>query len=168
MKKIINASIGIFFQVKNRDFLKLWFQTRDLSEENYGGLWEFPGGGIEIGETPKKALLREIQEEVSLEIEGEDPVFQKIYSHETDAKIVNLYVFLIQYSDLSHKVLDEKGQWFDFEKQKKSNAYPGHFLPANYQIIDEAFDCLTNLAASKNLNEAWQQLKTSRNFFSSH
>ena len=57
--------------------------TKRKSEGLLGGLWEFPGGKIEKGETPEEACLRELKEEVNLKVEIESHLTQvkHAYTH---------------------------------------------------------------------------------------
>ena len=45
--------------------------TRRTQDQHLGGLWEFPGGKLEEGESPDQAVVRECREECGIAVEVE-------------------------------------------------------------------------------------------------
>ena len=58
------------------------------------GWWEFPGGKMETGEEPLEALVRELDEELGITIEGAEPLVA--YRHEYPERIVELSVWQVR------------------------------------------------------------------------
>ena len=84
-KKIIEVAAALIF----RDGKLLI--TRRNAGSHLGGLWEFPGGKREAGETFEQCLVREIREELGVEISvGE--LFEEIF-HDYPEKSVHLKFF---------------------------------------------------------------------------
>ena len=64
--KLVPVALALFYE-KLEDGLNVWVQTR-TDDGPFHGLLEFPGGGIEAGETPLAAAVREVEEEVGIVI----------------------------------------------------------------------------------------------------
>ena len=95
------------------------------------GMWEFPGGKIEPGESPLEALKREIQEEVGLIVLRAEP-FATV-EHQYSDKSVELFVFLVsRFEGKAHKKDGQKDlKWVSLEQLPQFD-----FPKANLAIIE--------------------------------
>ncbi len=60
-KKVVLVSAVALIDVEGRILLAQRPEGKSMA-----GLWEFPGGKVEHGETPEEALIRELQEELGI------------------------------------------------------------------------------------------------------
>lgn len=84
----LNAAVGVL-KKDGRYFIQ-----KRPSQGLLADLWEFPGGKIEVGETPVKALKREFKEELGIDIHSVKPLMYVRHSY-TQFR-VRLHVFLCQ------------------------------------------------------------------------
>lgn len=58
--------------IKNDEILLV---KRTTPSSDGFGYWELPGGGVDFGESPEQALIREFNEETGLQIEIQKPIY---------------------------------------------------------------------------------------------
>jgi mutator protein MutT len=70
--------------------------TQRHADSHLGGLWEFPGGKREESETFEECLVREIREELSMDI-AVGKLFEEV-THAYETKTVHLKFFICEWT----------------------------------------------------------------------
>jgi len=104
--------------------------TQRPMHASHGGRWEFPGGKLEAGELAEHALIREVKEEVGLDV-IDYQLLGEVHHQYSDKK-VQLIIFLVtQFSGTPSCI---EGQLaMEWIKPKELN--PDLFPEANREVI---------------------------------
>lgn len=153
MKKNLLVSIAIFIKDINEFSFKIWTQVR-LEEGSLYGKLEFPGGKIELGETPKEACIREVLEEVGVELKACDYLsLFKYQDYSFENKNICLHAFISNFSNLP----ESKGEWLELNYLEKSEHLKGRIPAINHVIIDELSVYLKKQFDAGCVDKLWQQ-----------
>jgi len=105
--------------------------TQRYAKAHLGGLWEFPGGKCETGETSEQCLVREIREELGVEI-SVGALFESV-THAYPEKTVHLKFYVCRLQDGEPQPLGcEAVKW---AKQSELDDY--EFPAADAQLLEK-------------------------------
>lgn len=96
---------------------------------DYKDWWEFPGGKIELGETPEEALIREIKEELDTEIAVDSFITTVEYDYPKFHLSMDCFWCSIKNGELV-LLEHEASRWLSVEK-----IYEVNWLPADMEVI---------------------------------
>ena len=106
--------------------------ARRADTQHQGGLWEFPGGKVEVGETVEAALVRELREELGIEVHASRQLIA--VSHDYPDKQVRLLVHEV--SAFSGEPRGVEGQPLAWVAPRELGSYA--FPEANQAIVAAA------------------------------
>tara|TARA_B100001059_G_scaffold81845_1_gene79935 strand:+ start:469 stop:864 length:396 start_codon:yes stop_codon:yes gene_type:complete len=127
--KQISVSAGILINNDNQILL-----SQRTADKSFPGQWEFPGGKIESSETANEALIRELKEELGIDIDN-SYLFKRI-EHYYDSFIANIEFFIVD--SWSGELSGEEGQlvrWFSAGDLKDLP-----ILAADNPVIEELYE----------------------------
>jgi 8-oxo-dGTP diphosphatase len=121
--KLVHVVAGVMLDARGRVLLARRTEGRDLA-----GLWEFPGGKVDPGETPLQALARELEEELGIHVQAAEPLIA-VPQQYRDKRIL-LDVYRVRYAGKPH---DREQQALAWAPPEKLRTYP--MPPADRPVV---------------------------------
>ena len=99
-------------------------------KDDYFAKWEFPGGKLELGESPEQALYREFAEELGVQVSSSKPLL--VLDHDYPDRQVRLHVRTIQaYEGIVKSMEGQALRWVKLQELEKLD-----FLQGNTPIVE--------------------------------
>ena len=103
--------------------------TRRQPGVHLAGMWEFPGGKIDPGETHGAALQRELREELDVEVEVHECVYRTVHAY--PERTVELYFYRCSLKGVPRPLLGQEMRWVP-----RGELHALGFPPADTELIE--------------------------------
>ena len=121
--------ITVNFRVAAKAFIvrkgKLFVIKRVKDDVQSPGIWEIPGGRLELGEDPVLGLMREIKEETGMYIDIVYPLSVRHFQRD-DGQVITMLIFLCKPKRGGNLKLSEEhseSNWIDLKDKDKLNKF---------------------------------------------
>lgn len=127
------------------------FAARRASGKQYDGWWEFPGGKIEAGESAQQCCIREIKEELNIDID----IGEHFYTVDFAYPEFHLHMECFLCSPVSSLEDIELSQHNDYRWLTRDDLYEPKWLPAAFGPLKklESQDFWSNTPSLENEGE---------------
>lgn len=111
--------------------------ARRMPESHLGGLWEFPGGKKEFGETLENCLRREVREELGVDISEPLPFHALHYQY--PEKVVELNFYTCSIIQGIPRALECAEIAWVYKHELNSYAFPPADIPVVHKILQSGY-----------------------------
>jgi 8-oxo-dGTP diphosphatase len=126
MEKIVKTVVAAIIQKEGKIFAAMRSEVGFMLNK-----WVFPGGKLEKGETDEQAIVRELKEELAIDIF--DLVYFDHVEYEYEKFVLHMNAYLCKTNDeINHLHVHKKAGFFD-----KNQLADLDFLPADAPLISK-------------------------------
>jgi len=122
--KQVLVAAGVIFNPKGELLI-----AKRSNHQHQGGLWEFPGGKIETGETAQHALARELFEEVGISVSASEPLIRIAHDYADKSVVLDVWV-ITAFEGTAQGKEGQEVRWIDPQEMDQFD-----FPAANASIV---------------------------------
>lgn len=112
-------------------------------DKHMGGRWEFPGGKIEKGESPEKALARELSEELGIEVKV-GRIYHAVMHSYPEKDVLLMFYRCSLISGQPEPIEEADVRWIE-EKELRAYDWAEADIPAVQWIEHDGFGAICDI-----------------------